>query len=83
MRRAHKQIGTPKENACAFCRLHHAHLSAKQMRNRECLKKNCWHLSPFPNHPYWVQREREKELKKERRDARRAVQTVPTSDTGA
>jgi hypothetical protein len=41
------------------------------MKNRECLSKGCRHLVPWKQHPYWVQRERERELKKQHRQERK------------
>lgn len=41
-----------KEKACAYCNYHNCYLSAKQIRNRECINKNCQHLQKIPN-PFW------------------------------
>ena len=54
-------------NCCAYCNLHHCGVTAKQMRNKECLKKQCWHLVKNEEHPYWRQRE----VMKEKRNARK------------
>lgn len=70
MKPASKQIGTPVKSTCAYCHLHKARLSPKQMRNRQCLKKQCKHLVPWKQHPMWKQRERERELKKQHKKER-------------
>lgn len=43
-------------NCCAYCNLHHCGITAKQMKIKECLKKQCWHLVKNEMHPYWKQR---------------------------
>lgn len=55
------------DNCCAYCKLHNCAMTAKQMKKKECLKKQCWHLEKNEDHPVWRQRERIKELRKERK----------------
>lgn len=57
------------ENCCAVCRLHQCGLTAKQMRGRACLNKQCWHLEKIDEHPYWQQRKQVK-LARDRRKER-------------
>ena len=83
----HNQIGTSRENACAYCHLHKARLSVKQMRNRQCLSKKCRHFIPWKQHPYWKQREIEAARKKANKKARKeaihnAICPVQTSEAG-
>lgn len=54
-------------NCCAYCRKHNCHLTVKQMRTRECLKKQCWYLVKNENHDYWRQREQIKQKRKTRK----------------
>ena len=75
IRRYRKPIGAAKDKTCAYCHLHKARLSPKQMKSKECLKKQCRHLVPWKQHPYWAQREREKELKKQRKQERKEAMT--------
>lgn len=44
-------------HACAFCKYHNCHLTAKQMRCKDCLNKQCKHFVKNEEHPYWKQRE--------------------------
>lgn len=45
-----------------YCRLHKCYLTLTQMRNKQCLQKNCFRLMKHDN-PFWEQRERKKELR--------------------
>ena len=56
-------------NCCAVCRLHQCGLTAKQMRGRECLNKQCVHLVKLEDHPYWKQRERTRLARAKRKEA--------------
>lgn len=44
-------------HACAFCKYHNCHLTARQLRCKDCLNKQCKHLIKNNEHPYWKQRE--------------------------
>jgi hypothetical protein len=65
--KANGPLGVARENACGYCHLHRVTLSVKQLRGRECLRKQCRHLVPWKQHPYWEQRAREKERKEQRK----------------
>ena len=56
------------ENCCAYCNLHHCAMTAKQMKCKECLQKQCWHLVKNEDHPYWKQRALMKQKRKARKD---------------
>ena len=56
------------DNYAAYCCRHHCNLTEKQLRGKECLKKNCWHLKKNENHEYWKQRERVKQRRIERKE---------------
>lgn len=56
------------DNCAAYCKRHHCNLTVKQMRGKECLKKNCWHLEKNERHEYWRQRERTKNKRKTRKE---------------
>ena len=56
-----------KSRACAFCRHHHCYLTVKQVRQHECLQKQCWYLQKNEHHSWWRQREVLKQKRKERR----------------
>ena len=43
-------------------------MTVKQMKQKECLQKQCWHLVKNEEHQYWRQRE----VMKQKRKARKA-----------
>ena len=51
-------------NCCAYCKHHHASMTVRQMKVKECLQKECRHLVKNTEHQYWRQRERAKQNKK-------------------
>lgn len=62
-------FGTQSENIAAYCKLHKCSMTVKQMRCKNCLGKECWHLEKNPNHQFWRQRELTKQKRKARKDA--------------
>lgn len=50
---------------CAYCKLHNCSLTVKQVKSKECLGKQCWHLSKYENHEWWHQRDILKAKKKQ------------------
>lgn len=54
---------TVARSPCGYCRLKNCSLTAKQIKSKECLKKNCFHLVKY-DHEFWRQRARAKEKKK-------------------
>ena len=59
--------GSCSENCAGFCRRHNCNMTVKQIRGRECLKKNCWYLIKNEDHEWWQQRERTKQKRKNRK----------------
>ncbi len=57
------------DNCCAYCKLHQCGITVKQMRKKECLNKQCYHLVKNEEHQIWSQRARTKERRKERKMA--------------
>ena len=55
---------THSNNTAAYCKLHHCGLTVKQIKSRQCLCKQCWHLQKNENHTWWKQREILKQKKK-------------------
>lgn len=49
---------------CAYCKLHNCSLTVKQVRQKNCLGKGCWHLKKY-DHAWWKQREALKQKKKQ------------------
>lgn len=54
---------TVARSPCAYCKKKCVSLTAKQVKSKECLKKNCWYLVKY-DHEFWRQRERLKAKKK-------------------
>ena len=54
--------------ACGYCHLHHKHLTVKQLRQHDCLKKQCFHLEKHEEHAWWKQRESMKQKRKDRKN---------------
>ena len=57
-----------KSRACAYCYHHHKYLTVKQVRQHECLAKQCWYLRKNEQHDWWRQREVVKQRRKERKE---------------
>lgn len=55
---------TESDNVCAYCRRHQKGLTVRQVRKKECLKKNCWYLVKYEQHEWWNQRKLAKERRK-------------------
>lgn len=51
-----------KSNIVGYCRLHKVHLTATQVKQKECLSKGCHALKKW-EHKFWSHRERIKEVK--------------------
>ena len=60
--------GTYSNNVAGYCRLHQVSLTVKQIKCKNCLQKECWHLAKNENHQYWRQRELMKQKRKARKD---------------
>ena len=60
-------------NCCAYCKLHKCAMTVKQMKAKECLNKQCYHLIKNEEHQIWKQRARTKALRKERKMAIEAM----------
>jgi hypothetical protein len=64
----HKVLyGTYAKNPCAYCRLKRVSLTVKQLKRKECLRKQCKWLSKY-KHEYWDEREKIKALRKQRKE---------------
>ena len=60
-------FNTSSNNVAAYCRYHHCGMTVKQMRCKDCLKKQCHYLVKNENHQYWKQREVTKQKRKDRK----------------
>lgn len=60
-------------NCCAYCKHHHASMTVRQMKVKECLQKECRHLVKNETHQYWRQRELIKQKRKLRKLAINAL----------
>lgn len=59
---------TRSNNIAGYCKLHHCSMTVKQIKCRECLKKQCWYLQKNEEHSWWRQREVTKQKRKERKE---------------
>lgn len=62
-------FGTCSNNVAAYCKLHNCCMTVKQMKCKNCLQKECWHLVKNEEHQYWRQRELTKQKRKARKQA--------------
>lgn len=60
-------FGTNSNNVAAYCRLHQCGITVKQMKCKNCLQKQCWHLVKNETHQYWRQRELTKQKRRNRK----------------
>jgi hypothetical protein len=56
-----------EKRVVGYCRRHHCYVSSTQLKQKECLKKQCNHLEKH-EHEFWRQRELKKIKKKENRN---------------
>ena len=54
--------------SCGFCKHHNCHLTVKQLRQHQCLQKQCYYLVKNEDHAWWAQRERTKQKRKNRKE---------------
>ena len=57
-------FNTCSDNVAGYCKLHHCSMTVKQIRAKECLSKQCWHLQKNEQHDWWRQREAVKQKRK-------------------
>lgn len=62
-------FNTYSDNVAGYCRLHRCSMTVKQIRRKECLQKQCWHLQKNESHSWWRQRE----IMKQKRKAKKEV----------
>lgn len=60
-------FGGYSDNCCAFCELHGRPMTVKQMKKKECLKKQCYHLRKNEEHSIWQQRDSMRKTRKKRK----------------
>lgn len=65
--------------SCGFCKHHHCHLTVHQMKQHNCLQKQCWYLVKNEDHPYWTQRAI---MKQKRRDRKQTINDYVSVVTG-
>lgn len=58
------------EKRCVgYCKRHACYVTSTQVKQKECLRKQCHALDRYEDHEFWKQRERKKLSKKNRRAA--------------
>lgn len=61
-------FNTYSDNCCAYCRHHRCSMTVKQMRAKGCLQKQCRYFIKNEEHPYWKQRAKAKQKRKDRKE---------------
>jgi hypothetical protein len=56
-------------NVAGYCRHHNCAMTVKQIKCKNCLQKQCWHLVKNEDHNWWKQREATKQKRKNRKQA--------------
>ena len=56
-----------EKRAVGYCNRHHCYITTKQIKQKECLSKQCHHLEKR-DHEFWRQRELTKLRRKNRKD---------------
>lgn len=64
-------FNTQSDNIAGYCKLHKCNLTVKQIKCKECLGKQCWHLQKNENHDWWRQREAIKQKRKNKKETYR------------
>lgn len=72
-------FNSESNNCCAYCRYHKCNMTAKQMKAKNCLGKQCWYLVKNEDHPYWTQRAI---MKQKRRDRKQMINDYVSIVTG-
>ena len=62
-------FNTQSDNVAAYCRLHRCSMTVKQIKCKNCLQKQCFHLVKNEEHQYWKQRAMAKQKRKNRKQA--------------
>lgn len=58
--------GSKSANTLAYCHKHHKALTPKQLKQKQCLAKQCNALQKY-EHPYWDKRDERKANRKARK----------------
>lgn len=61
--------GDYSDNCCAYCKHHRCHMTYKQVKAKECLKKQCYYLVKIETHEVWRQRALRRQKAKEHKRA--------------
>ena len=60
-------FNTASSNIAGYCKRHHVNMTVKQIKCKNCLDKQCWHLIKNEDHDWWRQREVIKQRRKDRK----------------
>lgn len=61
-------FGTCSDNVAGYCKRHQKYMTVKQIRGKNCLGKECWHLEKNETHDWWRQRNVIKQKRIERKE---------------
>lgn len=59
-----------KRNCVAYCKYHKCYLTKIHVKNMQCLQKQCKYLVKFEKHTFWIERQKKKERKKEKKNGK-------------
>lgn len=59
--------GSKSSNVAGYCKHHSRYLTVRQIKEHECLAKQCWHLDK-KEHPWWKYRTEMKQKRKDRKE---------------
>lgn len=62
--RAWNNFNVPIKSCVAYCMYHKYYLTEKQLKRKGCLNRNCSRLFKLDKHPYWIEKEKKKRLRK-------------------
>lgn len=60
------------KSPCGYCKLKKCSLTSRQVKQKKCVAKQCWHLVKY-DHEFWRQEALRKERKKANKKAKKAM----------
>ena len=66
--RAWNNFNVPIKSCVAYCMNHKYYLTEKQLKRKGCLNRNCSRLFKLDKHPYWIEKEKKKKLRKKAKE---------------
>lgn len=67
------QLGGSKD-PIGYCHYHKFTISKQQLKSKQCIEKNCNRLQKYSDHPFWINKEKQKQLAKQHREEKKIKQ---------